>query len=359
MRKILTWKTEESTAREYDPHLKFYVLTLSDANALDRAYTFFDSVNSKGKPLSDFDLLKAHHLMFIPSQQESVASVHNTTWSNRGDDNREELFSLMLRRIRMWSRGKERDRRSERPDYDEFSSVVEPAHEEETEHLFNRYMQPAAFRSWRREGGKIILSMDYPTPDGEKLLPMEITQTLEGGDSFFLYAQRYHELYDTLYRAGCQSTRIEFLRGLAGAMNNDYLSNAFKAVMLLYADKFGEDRLMEVSICVERIVSARRWKAKRVFIEGTLTHVKEQNLVPILLESANSRHALELLLAKAQAANPLLPQKPTSGTTGEYRTPAQERYRWTVAEFYRPELQRARISDPRIQTIAKFTETNA
>ena len=352
LREMLTTES----ASDSKPHLKFYVLTLSGKDTLDRAYTFFDSVNSKGKPLSDFDLLKAHHLMFIPSQQESVASVHNTIWSNRRDDDREKLFSWMLRRIRMWSRGKDRDAQSERPDYDEFSSVVEPAHEEETEHLFNRYMQPAAFRSWRREGDKIILTMDYPTPDGEKMLPMEITQTLEGGDSFFLYAQRYHELYDTLYGTESQSTRIEFLHGLAGAMNNDYLSNAFKAVMLLYADKFGEDRLIEVSICVERIISAWRWEKERVYIGGTLTHVKKQELVPILLESANSRHALEQLLAKAHAANHLLPQKQT---TGKYRTPAQEHYRRTVAKFYAPLLQQNRISDSRIQTIAKFTETNA
>src|SRR5208282_3590545 len=76
--------------------LRFTVLILSGANALDRAYTFFDSVNSKGKALSDFDLLKANHLMFIPPEQEALASKHNDEWLRR-DEAHAHLFSTILR----------------------------------------------------------------------------------------------------------------------------------------------------------------------------------------------------------------------------------------------------------------------
>lgn len=39
-------------------NISFSVLTVNEAN-LDLAYTFFSNQNSKGVPLSDFDLLKA------------------------------------------------------------------------------------------------------------------------------------------------------------------------------------------------------------------------------------------------------------------------------------------------------------
>jgi hypothetical protein len=63
-----------------------------------------------------------------------------------------------------------------------------------------------------------------------------------------------------------------------------------------YKDKFGEDRLIEASVCVERIISQKRWSAKSVRIEGTLSHIRDHRLVPILLDSVNSLHAYSQLL---------------------------------------------------------------
>ena len=52
-------------------NLTFEVIILN-ADSLNLAYTFFSNVNSKGKPLSDFDLLKAHHLRFIYSEKQAA-----------------------------------------------------------------------------------------------------------------------------------------------------------------------------------------------------------------------------------------------------------------------------------------------
>lgn len=329
--------------------LLFTVLILSGENALDRAYTFFDSINSKGKALSDFDLLKAHHLMFIPPKQEALASSHNDEWLRR-DELHAHLFSATLRRIRMWGRGQERDTKRERPDYNEFCSVVEPEHETDSEHVFNRYMQPVAFRSWRRVGDKIVLSMDYPVLDGEALIPTEVTQTIEGGDAFFLYAKRYHGLYAMLFEedAGRPSTAISFVRELARCMDNLYLQNAFRAVMLLYVDKFGEDRLIEVGVCTERIISAWRWRSKSLRIEGTLSHVRDKRLVPIHLESVNSLHAYSQLLAVARSLAPFPPEDTLQGV--------QLRYYKSMKRFYTQE--QPKILDNRARSLANFDVIN-
>lgn len=335
---------KSDAASEDKARLQFSVLILKGENALDQAYTFFDSVNSKGKPLSDFDLLKAHHLMFIPLQQEALATSHNKTWQ-AGDETHSMVFSTILRRIRMWGRGHDRDSKRERPDYNEFCSLVDPDATAGGEHVFNRYMQPAAFRSWRRNGEKIVLSMDYPMMEGEALVPTEVTQTIEGGDAFFLYAKRYHCLYSTLFAPEHDgpSTAVAFIRQLAAHMGNEYLKNAFRAVMLLYFDKFGEEKLIEVSVCAERIISSRRFEPKGFRIEGALTHIQNNNLVPIILNSVSPAHVIAQLLAVAK----LLPQEVIPGLSG-----VRGQYFASMQWFYKRE--HSKIRDVRINGLTNY-----
>lgn len=52
-------------------HLSFSVLILKSEN-LDLAYTFFSNQNSRGVRLSDYDILKAHHLRFLISNDQQA-----------------------------------------------------------------------------------------------------------------------------------------------------------------------------------------------------------------------------------------------------------------------------------------------
>jgi hypothetical protein len=285
---------------------------MAGANALDLAYTFFDSMNSKGKALTDFDLLKAHHLMFIPENQEALAKIHNDYWQENQDQHT-LVFSTLLRRIRLWSKGLNRDSKQDRCNFHEFVSAIEPHDLSNEEHFFNRYMQPAVFRSWYRKGNNLSLLRDFPDIDPEDALPMEIPQTIEGGDAFFLYAKRYHKLYNTLFgnnKDPKPGTSIKYVRDIANAIPNDYLKNAYMAVMLLYHDKFGESRIIEVATCVEMIVSQRRYISGAVRIEGTLTHVRDYQLIPVILEATQPSHIIARFYEKcAPIPKPAIPDK--------------------------------------------------
>lgn len=280
--------------------LKFYVLSIN-SGSLDLAYTFFDGINSKGKTLSDFDLLKAHHLMFIPEEQESLARKHNDFWQGK-DRHHSEMFGSLLRRIRMWSRGQERDNKADRNDFYEFISTVEPSELELSEHQFNRYMQPNVFKSWHRENDTVVLNMKYGQTDMESAIPFEIPQTIEGGDSFFLYAKRYHAVFELLFldTKGNRSSALQYVNDLSKNISNDYLKTAFQAVMMLYFDKFGEYKIIEISTCVELIISECRffWGISRpspIRIETMLSMVKDKNLIPVLLNSTIASHVEKLL----------------------------------------------------------------
>lgn len=311
--------------------LLFSVITVAK-DSLELAFSFFDSVNSKGLRLSDFDLLKAHHLMFIPADQEKLAVQHNSDWQ-RNDEKHHLVFGSILRRIRMWARGKARDSWHERPDYDEFKALVEPEMTSGAEHLFSRYMQPAAFRSWRRDNGRVVLSMDWPVAQAESLLPFEMVQTIEGGDSFFLFAARYHELYDSLFSRNYsgRSTASTFINKLADHIDNRHIQSAFCAIIMLYFDKFSDDRLIEAGVCLETILSGCRWEKDRVRIEGTLDYVLATRLVPILMDSVNSRHACSQLERIAKRVTKPIPSN-LAGVKWHYHN--------RLSEFYKSEMGR-------------------
>lgn len=285
--------------------LEFSVLVISGQNAIDQAYTFFDSANSKGKSLTDFDLLKAHHLMYIPHDLEQLARNHNDFWQSN-DERHQELFGSILRRIRMWSRGMERDNHTDRHIFYEFISTVEPSEVEQNEHLFNRYMQPNIFRSWHRENDEVVLNMKYKQGNSESLIPFEIPQTIEGGDSFFLFAKRYHEMFDMLFgeNNSDKSSYINYVYLLSKSIDNDYLRMAYKAIILLYYDKFGENQIIEVATATELILSDIRFKWSKVDskrpspirIETILSKVKNSNLIPIVLSATISSHVIKLFI---------------------------------------------------------------
>jgi len=113
-------------------------------------------------------------------------------------------------------------------------------------------------------------------------------------------------LYETLYsidnKKGQESTAYAFVRLLAQSITNDHLSSAFRAVILLYVDKFGEERLIDAAVCAECIISAWRWKAVSVRSEGTLTHIRDNRLVPIFLDAVTPRQVMSQLIAATTTA---------------------------------------------------------
>lgn len=271
---------------------------------LSLAFTFFDSLNSKGMQLSDYDLLKAHHLMFIPENQENLARKHNDEWQSK-DGEHNELFEKVLRQIRVWSRGHGEEGGGERLVYNEFVSAIDEKDLDKDEHVLNRYMQPNVFRSWNRENDQIVLNMRYPSQNVEDLIPMEIPQTIEGGDAFFLYAKRYHKMYELLFgeQAGeKKSSAIHYADELSKAIRNDYLRNAYKAIILLYFDKFGEQKLIELATCVELLLSTLRFPKAggQTFVRQSRVkqYVNEQKIIPIILNSSYHSHALSQLKNK-------------------------------------------------------------
>lgn len=147
--------------------VSFAVLVVNDTN-LELAYTFFSNQNSKGVPLSDFDLLKAHHLRFIPGkdgcQAEHMAKKWNTMLQlppkYKEKNSLERILGTHLYRLRRWMRKKESKENTYRYIQQEFQSAP--------------------------------IMTDIP-PFGEQF---NFYEKIQGGTHFFVYSETFIHRYE-------------------------------------------------------------------------------------------------------------------------------------------------------------------
>ena len=89
--------------------LEFYALVLNNSS-IDLTYTFFSNENSRGQVLTDFDLLKAHHLRYVDTEAQirNLAKRWNQMLIKSGDDVSEKphvrTLDLYIFRLRKWMR---------------------------------------------------------------------------------------------------------------------------------------------------------------------------------------------------------------------------------------------------------------
>jgi hypothetical protein len=126
------------------------------------------------------------------------------------------------------------------------------------------------------------------------------------------------------------------------------LRDALRSTILLYVDKFGEERLHEAAICLERIISSWRWEAERVRIEGVLSHVNRKDVVPVLLDATNAHHAIAGLLGICQTCK---------SPMREELSWAQESYFDRLCDFYCHVCVLPGIAPPVMHIIATIYKT--
>ena len=220
---------------------------------LDEAFQFFDSQNSKGKPLESYDLLKAYHLREMKEKPKEIIHHCVERWEksalSQEINNLDKIINYILFRLRRWH-------------YQE-SGEVFTSDELET---FKGVSESATYP---------YLSPLFATKVVEKLAqqnPMfyhprfvktsfQTIQTLINGEQFFDYVQYYSELYEKLFKEG--SGLVDKVKKINGKdiekgvntflntqdycfrVGDKYLKNLFECIVLFYFDKFGEIYLDE------------------------------------------------------------------------------------------------------------------
>lgn len=254
-------------------NISFSVLTVNEAN-LDLAYTFFSNQNSKGVPLSDFDLLKAHHLRFIPNddQAEHMAVKWNKlTMLPPIYKEKNALYRTLgthIYRLRRWMRKNNSN--------------------EGHGHYIQAEYQSAATMA------------DIP-PFGEKF---DFYEKIQGGTHFFVYA----ETFINRYLEFIHIPLVENLqRNLAWGSYERY-SDVIETVLFAYYLKFGRQYLAEALYCISQLAAIYRYNEPRDASDGSgiRSFIGNDSELVMMIDQASSP---TFFLAEALAQQVQLPPK--------------------------------------------------
>ena len=212
------------------------VVVPSDAD--DLAFEFFNHLNSSGKPLSDYDLLKSHHLRYIEGDSQSKKIAERWNSLNHSIDVpeleggngthsfmvcQEDLLHETLYRIRMWLRNE---------DFKYYADEL-PTHE-----LFRSFI------------------MDYLPLSGlcTAQKEVEIDSQLSDGFEFFCYVDKYRKLYDVFL----SEKSVGYLRKYLEGHSYGTLFKAIHALSFLFFSKFGDTYLDEAIYAIAYAISRLR-----------------------------------------------------------------------------------------------------
>ena len=234
-------------------NLTFSVLLLNSDN-LDLAYTFFSNQNSRGVGLSDYDILKAHHLRYMmsdESQSERLARQWNKLSQEFDDDNDKivhKTLGVHLFRLRKWMRKQSCDRwLSDRYVKDEYSA------------------------------DPVIPGIP---PFGEEYCFYE---KIQGGAHFFKFA----ELFVDKYREFVRTPLVKMLRTYLLGESHWKYESVIETVLFAYFCKFGDMYLCEALFCIAGVIAQHRYSCDRVLAYKLHEYVQHSELV-MMIDQASS-----------------------------------------------------------------------
>ena len=206
---------------------------------LSEAFQFFDSQNARGKALEPYDLLKAYHLREMDHESEQIKTEIIQRWEEHAKSQGplKNIFDDFLFRIRKWL--KHEQGRYFTKDYIDLFKGLNP----DDKNL------PPYFALYRLSHH---LTDNYNQDNVRKIdeqfleFPFALDQVMLNGRRFFEFIDHYV----------CLSQKIRVHPDLHRFFNvekydgksrkgDQYTLNLFRAVLLFYVDKFGEDDLKQ------------------------------------------------------------------------------------------------------------------
>lgn len=239
--------------------IEFSVLVLKNAS-LDLAYTFFSNENSRGVMLTDYDLLKVHHLRYIPKNFELQSQKAAETWNdmieqgiidkdNHSLPDYERTLDTFIFYLRQWMRKQE-------------------VHIAPNDHHVKKEYEAAAIMA------------EIP-PFGERFY---FNEPIQGGTHFFTFVElqraKYHQLGNTeVYR-------------LIHSHFSDYGSflwyrDVAEAILFAYYQKFGEQCIADVAVLILRILLQHRYDTSRALRDSISSYISNLGIV-LMIDQATS-----------------------------------------------------------------------
>lgn len=249
--------------------LQFSVLIIN-VGSLDLAYTFFSNQNSRGKALTDYDLLKAHHLRFVRIEKQATHLAERwdniilQSGNNATDKELGRTFGIYLFRLRKWMRKKQ-------------------------------WSEDQKFKV-KEEFEAMITIPDIP-PFGEKF---HFYESIQGGSHFFGYA----DYFIFKFRVFIQTSEYKSLKSLDGESHWWY-RDVIETLLFAYYLKFDTIYLSEALYCIEQLISSHRFGLGRSSLRVVLEHGCNSEITMMIDQATSPTFFLAECLSKIQKQSPL------------------------------------------------------
>ena len=238
--------------------LEFNVLVLQNTS-IDLAYTFFSNQNSRGIALSDYDLLKAHHLRYIPSTFEQQSKHAAEVWNKMIEDGRKDTDSTTvpdyvrtldtyIYRLRRWMRKKVCD-------------------------------DSADNYRIKREYEAAPVVEEIP-PFGERFY---FNEPIQGGTHFFSYVEQHINKY----RSFSKTEEYTVLHCAMQGGSDQWYRDIIESVLFCYFLKFGAYYLSDALVVIMRILLQHRYVRPRAIKSSIVQYAGDSELV-LIIDQATS-----------------------------------------------------------------------
>lgn len=234
---------------------EFVIVTLYK---IDEAFQFFDSQNSRGKELSTSDKLKAYHLAEMEKELSDKDCQLIKAWESTNANERNEIFNALCR-IKQWIKGERC--------WGLNDDLIEMFYGVKQE-CINKYPCYRLHQKYRESISEIF--------------PFQILGEFVSGSEFFEMFTTYKELYGKIKNGKGISNewentpeyKVMYTVGYQGWGNpgDGYMRELFRALLLLYIDRFGEENIKEVACKIFREAYGIRINRGRIWwnaIEAT------------------------------------------------------------------------------------------
>lgn len=223
--------------------LRFSVIIIN-GNNIDLGYTFFSNQNSKGIKLSDYDLLKAHHLRYITSEPQAIhlakCWVDLTNINKKSDVTVAQSLGKHVYRLRKLLR---------KDNFNEYGHYI------------------------RNEFQAAPIMTDIP-PFGERF---EFFEPIQGGAHFFAFANRFNDSYKTFVLL----PQIVALKNIFAHYHKVY-RDITESLLFSYYLKFGNQYLSEALFCILAKLAEHRFMKVRALEYQVQKYAIESNLIQFI-----------------------------------------------------------------------------
>ena len=278
---------------------------------LSEAFQMFDSQNGRGKELEAYNLLKAYHIraMEQESKEDKIncdkrwenATQYDATPKNDKDPNIDvlkQLFDEQLYRSRIWSR-KEKAGEFSKKEIDEFKGfTIDKNHPVVFPYQNPQLLQYLTAKFYKNVlSGTVATQNRFISGDNDNIDPFtNINQQIVNGKPFFDYIETYVEIYKRMfidigtyqlsefkdfYYSFClnygddkknRSQKLAFIPKHPATRDGDtYLREAYKSLVFVLFDKFGEIGLNKYYKILYRLIYCHRLEKNAIkykFVEA-------------------------------------------------------------------------------------------